>query len=204
MTKQSKTMPSHEDNEVIPDELDSSGDGAKPESPDSGGNELESIRAECDDLRDKLLRAQAECANISKRLTQQHQQSLKTAGLHLVRTLLPVLDNLDRTVEAVADHDAEDPLVVGVKLVRQEFVKALRDAGVAPIDAVGRPFDPTMHEAMMQDFDAEAVPGTVTQELQRGYCMHDRVLRPAKVAVAAGSTDEARDESDGEPNDADV
>lgn len=200
-------MPSQDDNELTADDLESNADGAPMDSsdgrqPDSGDTELGAIRAERDDLRDKLLRAQAECANISKRMTQQHQQSLQLAGVNLMRSMLPVLDNLDRTVDAVANHDADDPLVVGVKLVRQEFIKAMQDSGVAPIEAVGRPFDPMMHEAMMQDFQSDAAPGTVTQEMQRGYRMHDRVLRPAKVAVAAEKPGEPA--NDGGSDDADV
>lgn len=165
-------------------------------------NELETIRAECDDLRDRLLRAQAECANISKRLTQQHQNAMKTAGLDLARSMLSVLDNLDRTVDAIPGHDSNDALVVGVKLVRESFVKALKDHGVSPIVCVGAAFDPMQHEAMLQDFQSDAAPGTVTQELQRGYVMHDRVLRPAKVAVAAMKPES--DSSEGEVSDADV
>lgn len=200
-------MPSQNDNELTTEDLESNADGAPVDAtnealPDDGASELDSIRAERDDLRDKLLRAQAECANISKRMSQQHQQSLQLAGVHLMRSMLPVLDNLDRTIDAVANHDADDPLAVGVKLVRQEFIKAMQDSGVAPIEAVGKPFDPMMHEAMMQDFQSNAAPGTVTQEMQRGYRMHDRVLRPAKVAVAAEKPGESA--NDGGPDHADV
>lgn len=170
-------------------------------------SEVESLRRDRDELRDRLLRAQAECANISKRLTQQHQNAMKTAGLDLARSMLSVLDNLDRTVDAIPGHDANDALVVGVRMVREELVKVLKDHGVAPIDAVGAVFDPMRHEAMLQDFQSDAAAGTVTQEFQRGYCMHDRVLRPAKVAVAAAKPDVAGSgpaTSHDEVNDADV
>ncbi len=185
---------------------DTLGDAVAPETP----SELDSMRADRDELRDKFLRAQAECANISKRLTQQHQIALKTAGLDLARSMLSVLDNLDRTLDAISGQDAEDALVEGIKLVRTEFVKALKDHGVAPIVAVGSAFDPMRHEAMLQDFQSDASPGTVTQELQRGYCMHDRVIRPAKVAVAAAkpvaerSPDGPQAPEQDEVNDADV
>ncbi len=172
-----------------PDVAGGEGASEAPPSVDAPQREVEALRAERDDLRDRLLRAQAECANISKRLTLQHAASLKTAGLQLARSMLCVLDNLDRTVEAIPGHDAEDALVVGINLVRQEFIKALKEHGVVPIEAVGQPFDPTCHEALMRDSQSDAAPGTVTQELQRGYCMHDRVVRPAKVAVASAKAD---------------
>ncbi|MCB9852547.1 MAG: nucleotide exchange factor GrpE [Phycisphaerales bacterium] len=183
------------------------GSAGEPQAGATPVDEIESLRQERDELRDRLLRAQAECANISKRLTQQHQNAMKTAGLDLARSMLSVLDNLDRTVDAIPGHDANDALVVGVRMVREELVKALKNHGVAPIEAIGAVFDPMRHEAMLQDFQTDAAAGTVTQELQRGYCMHDRVLRPAKVAVAAAKpvvADSDSTERANEVNDADV
>lgn len=187
-------------------DVENAADDTSPQDA-APANELETIRAECEDLRDRLKRAQAECANISKRLTQQHQNAMKTAGLDLARSMLSVLDNLDRTVDAIPGHDANDALVVGVKMVRDSFLQALKEHGVAPIESVGAAFDPMQHEAMLQDFQTDAAAGTVTQELQRGYRMHDRVLRPAKVAVAAAKPEagaERPGRSDDEVNDADV
>ena len=148
----------------------------------------EALMRERDELQDKLLRAQAECANIAKRMQQQHELALRHAGMGLARDCLPVLDNLDRTVEAVAPDKRQDAFVQGVSLVREEFRKALREHGVVPIEAVGKPFDPTRHEALMRDTNSDLPPNTVTMEYQRGYMMHDRVLRPAKVVVSARSS----------------
>lgn len=196
MTAEEKNMTVETPDDAGP--LESGSEASADAGPTPQG-ELETLRAERDELRDRLLRSQAECANISKRMTQQHQNAMKTAGLDLARSMLSVLDNLDRTVDAIPGHDANDALVVGVKMVRAELIKVLKDHGVAPIEAVGVAFDPMQHEAMMQDFEADAAAGTVTQELQRGYRMHDRVLRPAKVAVAAARP--GADERDGENQD---
>lgn len=146
---------------------------------------LESLRAERDEFRDKFLRAQAECANISKRLHQQHAAASRLAGMDLARSLLPVLDSLELTLASFNELDKEDPLHQGVQLMIDEFLKALAAHGIVPIQSVGCPFDPSLHEAMMQDYETDSAPGTVSRELQRGYKMHERVLRPSKVMVSA-------------------
>ncbi len=143
------------------------------------------LERERDDLKDKLLRAQAECANISKRLHQQHEQSLKLAGMGLARSCLNVLDSLERSLQAVPTESSGDPIVQGVTMIRDEFIKALGEHGVEPMESVGHPFDPTRHEALMRDPASNLPPNTITTEYQRGYLMHGRVLRPAKVVVSS-------------------
>lgn len=167
---------------------------AEAPGPPTPEQEIASLQAERDALRDKLLRAQAECANISKRLRQQHAASLRLAGMGLARAILPVLDSLERTLGAIGDAAKEDPVAEGVRLIAEEMNKAFRDEGIVPIEAIGKPFDPTLHEAMMQDHASDLPPGTITREYQRGYTMHDRILRPAKVVVAAGKEGTAEGE----------
>jgi molecular chaperone GrpE len=146
---------------------------------------VESLRARLAECEDKLLRSQAEVANTSKRLRQQHAASLKLAGMDIARDLLPVVDNFHRTLSSLDESAPDDPIVQGVRLIADQLDKVLKDRGVEAIQAVGQPFDPTLHEAMMQDRESDMPPGTVTREFERGYKMNDRVLRPAKVAVAA-------------------
>jgi molecular chaperone GrpE len=158
---------------------------------------VESLRAQLDEHKDKLLRAQAECANISKRLQQQHSESLKLAQMALLRTFLPVVDSFERTLQSLQEATADGPVLQGVRLIADQLRDVLRSHGVEPIEAVGKPFDPMYHEAMMQDRDSDSPPGTVTSEMERGYKMQDRVLRPSKVAVAAKDEEEA-DETESE------
>lgn len=158
---------------------------AEAPAPTTIEEECASLKAERDALNDKLLRAQAECANITKRLNNQHTASLKRAGMHLARALLPVLDSLEKTLGAIGESEQEDPVAQGVRLITEEFHKVFRDHEIVQIEALHKPFDPMLHEAMMRDHHSDQPPGTVTQEYQRGYTMHDRVLRPAKVVVAA-------------------
>jgi len=145
---------------------------------------MEQLRKERDDYKDKYLRAQAETINTSRRLQQQHATSLKLAGMDLARELLPVVDNLDRTLKSLDHLPPDDPTTVGVRLIAEEFGRVLKSHGIVPIEAVGQPFDPSKHEALMHDRERDFPPNTVTRELERGYVMHDRVLRPARVAVA--------------------
>ena len=152
------------------------------------------LQRERDEYKDKMLRAQAECANISKRLNQQHAESLKLAGMGLARDLLPIVDNFERTLASLQDAHADDPVIAGVKLIADQLTKVLKDHGVEPIECVGKPFDPNLHEALMHDRQSNQPQGTVTQEFERGYRMRDRVLRHSKVAVAA----EPAGEGDGE------
>ncbi len=168
-------------------------DAAEPPTPAQRVEQLEAERAE---LKDKLLRAQAECANISRRLSQQHAASLKIAGMTLARALLPVMDSFDRTLGILdearqGDGGVDNPVAEGVRLIAEEFRKVLGEQGIVPIAAAGEAFDPMRHEALMQDTAADAPAGTVTSVFQPGYMMHDRVLRPAKVAVAAAAEDHA-------------
>jgi len=170
--------------------------------PASGAAEptVESLKAELESCKDRLLRSQAECANVAKRLSQQHAESWKYASTDLARSLLPVLDSLDRTIKSLDEQDAGGSVAEGVKLIAEQLGKALRDHGVQPIEAVGRPFDPARHEALMQDRQSDQPAGTVTAEMQRGYTIHDRVLRPARVAVAAGSAEDEQASEAAEAN----
>ncbi|HVP11432.1 MAG TPA: nucleotide exchange factor GrpE [Phycisphaerae bacterium] len=170
---------------------------AEAPQPQTAGREetVDLLRAELALCKDKLLRAHAECDNIAKRLNQQHAESLKLAGMDLARALLPVLDNMQRTLDNLKDAHADDPVIQGVKLIAEQFAKVLQDHGVVPIQSVGEPFDPACHEALMEDRQSDLPAGTVTMEMQRGYKMHDRVLRPARVAVAGQKEDGTNQES---------
>jgi molecular chaperone GrpE len=179
----------------VSDDLpDDAGRDAPVDNASSGTEDLAakcaSLEKDRDELKDKLQRAQAECANISKRLHQQHADSLKLAEMDVVRSILPVLDNLDRILPIVTGAGVEPAVADGIKLIANELNQALRSHGVLPIEALAKPFNPSMHEALMQDRDSELPPGTVSQELQRGYTMHGRVVRPARVAVVAEKTED--------------
>ncbi len=155
------------------------------------GDELETLRRERDEFKDKYLRSQAECANVARRLNQQFAEEKRIVSMSFARDLLPVLDNFDRTLSSLGEASTDDPIAQGVRLIADQLNKTLSQHGIAAMESSGMPFDPEKHQALMQDFEARVAPGTVTRELERGYMIHDRVLRPAKVIVAASREESA-------------
>jgi molecular chaperone GrpE len=177
---------------------EAAGDEAAPIEVEVGGaagDELGSLRAQLElsqqlgretqkkleDVHDRWVRAVADLENYRKRAQKERDEVQKFGVEKLVKDLLPVLDNLDRALAAAA---VDDPLVAGVKLVRASFEQALSRHGVKGFSAMGQPFDPARHEALMQVPSAEAAPGTVVLEHARGYTLHERLVRPAMVGVA--------------------
>ena len=146
--------------------------------------ELEAARVEAAEWRDKGMRAQAEFENTRKRLESRHADALLRAGERIVEALFPVLDDLDRAIDhAVADgSDISD----GLDAVRRKLLAVLQREGCSPIDPFGEPFDPERHQAVQMRDDAEVPDQTVVEVLQKGYEMHERVLRPAMVVVSTG------------------
>lgn len=136
--------------------------------------------------RDRLLRLAAELENFKKRAQREREEIQKFGIERVLKDLLPVLDDLDR---ALAAAPAGDPMVEGVQLVRAGFEQALARHGVKGFSAMGQPFDPNLHEALMQVPTADAAPGTVVLEHARGFTLHERLLRPAMVGVAVAPPD---------------
>jgi molecular chaperone GrpE len=149
--------------------------------------DLESLRAraqERDQFLDLLKRTQADFENYQKRNQREREQERRYRNEPLGRDLLSVLDNLERAMTAARQANETGPLVQGVGMVLTQFLDLLRRHGITPIDAEGKPFDPNLHHAVMQQPSADVPPNTVTQVLERGFMIHDRVLRPASVAVS--------------------
>jgi len=142
---------------------------------------------------DQYVRACADLENYRKRAQREKEDLARFANENLIREVLPVLDNLERAVEhASTEEEAAKGLLEGVRMTMDQFRKALAKFGVVPIEALGKPFDSAVHEAMGQIESADQPPNTVAQELQKGYLLNDRLLRPALVMVtrAAAKTSE--------------
>jgi molecular chaperone GrpE len=148
---------------------------------DASAVELEALRAENEELIDTLQRLQADFENYRKR-AQRDQEALATrAGERIVKELLPVLDDLERALEAAEQHE-EAKLEEGVKLVHRQLEQLLEKEGLAAVATDGK-FDPHVHEALLTQ-PSESEEGSVVEVLQKGYRLGDRVLRPARVVVA--------------------
>lgn len=153
------------------------------------GDQMDTLRqraAERDEFLDKLQHLKAEYSNYQRRVLRDQEELHKFASQDLITDLLPVLDNLDRALEA-SGNDAGD-LLAGVRMVRTQMIRVLARYGVEELDCAGRPFDPNFHEAVMQLASADHPPGTVLNEVEKGYTYNGRVIRPSKVVVNAAST----------------
>jgi len=140
------------------------------------------------ELRDKYLRVLADTDNARKRIRQQSEDSVRVQRENFLRDLLPIVDNLERAVEAArGGSGADQPIVEGVEMTLRSLLDFLRSHGVTPVSAVGQQFDPQLHEAVDHVHSTEHPPNTVVSEFHRGYVMGDRTLRPARVAVASSS-----------------
>jgi molecular chaperone GrpE len=149
------------------------------------GEPASETRSEADEWRERFLRAKADLANYQKRSEKERLESIRYAAAELAKALLPVLDDIDRVIAAGADEkNTRDALLEGVRLTRENFLKVFKQFHVTPIEAEGQPFDPSVHEAMMQQPVDDFTEPKVLQEVARGYRMHERVLRPSKVIVS--------------------
>lgn len=157
--------------------------------PEAG--EVEELRRQLEEKQDRLLRALAEMDNMRRRLAREREEYVRYATETLLRDLIPVLDNLDRALEAARSAGDAAKVVEGVDLIRRELLRVLERAGLTRYSAVGQPFDPVRHEATARVISPDREPHTVVAEVVPGYLLHDRVLRPAQVAVAVAPDEDA-------------
>ena len=152
-------------------------------APATAEDELKSLRQERDVLYDRLARLQAEFDNARKRAAREQAEFREYAVADAVKALLPILDSFDRALEA----HAGDENFRGIELINKQFHDTLAKLGLRPIPAAGEPFDPYLHQAVEMVDRSDVPDHTVLEELQRGYKLKDRLLRPAMVRVARNS-----------------
>jgi molecular chaperone GrpE len=146
---------------------------------------LEAKEKEAVETYDRLLRASAEFENYKKRSSREMEEFRKFANQSLIKEMLSVVDNLELAMNSTNGHKAIDKdLLQGLEMTHKEILKVFEKFNVKPIDAKGQPFDPTFHEAVMQEETNDSPKNTVINELQKGYMIHDRLLRPSMVVVA--------------------
>jgi molecular chaperone GrpE len=134
---------------------------------------------------DRLLRVSAEFDNYKKRISREMEEFRKYSNQSLIKEMLSVVDNLELAMNSANGHKAIDKgLLDGLAMTHKEIIKVFEKFSVKPISAMGQPFDPAYHEAVMQEETDEYPANTVINELQKGYLIHDRLLRPAMVVVA--------------------
>jgi molecular chaperone GrpE len=163
------------------------GEAGAPEAssgPAPAESELQKVQAERDSLYDRLARQQAEFDNYRKRAAREQQDYRQYAVSDALKQFLPVLDSFDRALAVSQSENGEEKLRSGVELVRKQMLDTLARLGVTPIEAEGAVFDPQLHEAIEMVDTPDAKDNHVISELQRGYRLKDRLLRPAMVRVA--------------------
>jgi molecular chaperone GrpE len=144
---------------------------------------------EVTNLNDKYLRLAAEFDNYKRLIQRDQRDQIRFGNEHLLKELLPVVDNLERAIKSSREGGSSDILIQGVDLTLKQLTGALTRFHVVPVETVGRPFDPATHQAVTS-IESEKVPKQhVVDELQRGYLLHDRILRAAMVSVSAGRSD---------------
>ncbi len=148
-------------------------------------SELESLKKECNDAKDRGLRALAELENYRNRARRDMEDRTKYASMDLARAVLPVWDNMGRALEAAEKDLHPEAILDGLKMMSKQFVDVLKNHHIVKIDALHKPFDPNFHESIAQIPNAEFPAGTVIVEVQPGFMLHDRVVRPAQVVLAA-------------------
>ena len=171
---------------------------AEPEAPSAGEspeqqmldarealeNELEKVRKEAEDTQAKWLRAAADLENYKKRAVRERDEALRFGQERLLKDFLPVIDDLDRAIDMVRQADGK--VVEGFEMVRRKFLSQMEKHGVSSFDSEGETFDPNRHEAVQQTHSPDVPSHKVLTELQRGFLLNDRLLRPAMVVVSLG------------------
>jgi molecular chaperone GrpE len=179
-------------------DLEDTENGKSQADPLAEGADLEQALAakaeEAKTFQDKYLRLAAEFENFKRLAQKQKQEYSQFANESLLKELLPIVDNLERALKCVREGRTTDGLVQGVELTLKQFTETLARFGVRPINSLGVPFDPTRHQAVAQQASNTAAENTIIEEYQKGYQLHDRILRAAMVVVAAAQASNTTDE----------
>ena len=166
------------------EEQDERAEEGAEEKEEEQESALEKAKAEAAQHHDRWMRLAAEFENFRKRSSRQFAELVQSANERLVAQLLPVLDNFERALDHQGDEETLDSFRKGVEMIFGQLQNVLETEGLKPLDSVGKPFDPDVHDAMMQIESKEHESGTIVEEVEKGYTLNDRVLRHAKVVVS--------------------
>jgi len=151
------------------------------------------------EAEERILRTAADAENFKKRLQREKEEQTRYANEVFMRALLPVIDNLERALQHSEAASNQEGLLEGVNMTLKGFIDTLERFGCTPLEAIGKTFDPNFHEAVSQEERSELEPNTVVKELQKGYLLKERLLRPAMVIVSKPAREVERDSTDKKP-----
>ena len=189
-------MPEEHKNANTIENLDSPSPGACSDQEGTGLVEelqqaLVAKAEETKALNDKYLRLAAEFDNYKRLIQRDQRDQIRFGNEHLIKDLLPVVDNLERAIKASQNGGSSEVLIQGVDLTLKQLTGALTRFHVVPVETAGQPFDPAQHQAVTSVASEKVPERHIVDELQRGYLLHDRILRAAMVSVSTGRTDSA-------------
>lgn len=169
-------------------------EGGSPREAEMPVDPLSEAKAEAQRFKEQWMRSAADFDNFRKRTRKELEDTRKAGREELLKDLLPVFDNLERAMLSAERATEVKPVSDGLKMVLRQFTDTLGRSGITKVPTIGHPFDPSMHEAIQQVETEDAVPGTVTAEVQPGYLQGERLVRAAMVVVAkpkpeSGTTD---------------
>jgi molecular chaperone GrpE len=153
---------------------------------------LDEKEKEIREIHDRMLRLAADFENYKKRAAREKEELAKFSNDEVIKSILPFVDNLERAVDHSEKAREVESLVEGAKLTIQQLLQALNKFGLSPIESLGKPFDPTFHEAVMVVATDQHQPNHVVEEFRKGYLLHDRLIRPAAVSVSKPLDKEAQ------------
>ena len=182
-------------------------DSVEPETAATIEEEFAKLKAEYQEQYDQMLRKIAEFDNVKKRAERRAEESSKYAVEGVMKDIIPIIDSVERAIESTNESKDFDALSEGIQLIHKQLLDSLQRRNVNPIEAMGENFDPNRHEAIMHVESEEVPENAVIEEFQRGYTLHDRVVRPSMVSVSKGKPEKVKesvstDEEVNAPNDA--
>lgn len=189
MSEENKQVVDEQEEKVENEELNNNVEGQQ-EAEEMQEEELteeqkiiEQLEKEKEELNNRLLRVHADYDNFRRRTREEKERDAKYRSQNLVEEILPVLDNFERALNVETTNDESKSILQGMDMIYRQLLEALKKEGVSVIEAVGKPFDPNYHQAVMQVEEDGYESNTVVEELQKGYMLNDRVIRPSMVKV---------------------
>jgi molecular chaperone GrpE len=183
LEKEAKEKETAENKESASEEVKEEAEKSEEKEP-SKKEKKDPLKEKLDELNDRLIRQVAEFDNFRKRTDREKAQMFEQGQGSVLEKLLPIVDNFERGLAAVPEDEKDGAFADGMNKIYKQLTKQLEDLGVTPIEAVGKEFDPNLHNAVMQVESEEYESGIVAQELQKGYKFHDTVLRHSMVGVS--------------------
>lgn len=194
-----------EDDSQDSDQTSSSIEIVEQETDPQNSDPVVLLQNKVNQLEDSLLRAKADFQNLQRRTTIEKSEAIQYANAEIMKSLLTIIDDFNRSFEAMESSDKKDvPDTSGFRLIYENFIRALSQHGLVTIDALHKPFDPTIHEALLQQPSNEHPPGTVIEELASGYRLRDRVIRPSRVIVSKAEESQNEDQSNSDSPDSET